>query len=55
MSEETKASAAPQGEVPVVKHSDNEKSAIPERDDDAREAAPNDPPGKGEEKEPPVG
>ena len=35
-------------------HSDNEKSAVPERDDELRKGAPNDAPGAGKD-EPPVG
>lgn len=55
MSEEKKATDGPPADVPVVTHSDNEKSALPERDDDGRQSAPNDPPGQGEGEEPPVG
>jgi hypothetical protein len=39
--------------TPAV-HSDNEKSAVPDRDDAARKGAPNDPPGPSND-EPPVG
>ncbi|MCY0388008.1 hypothetical protein OVY01_12330 [Robbsia sp. Bb-Pol-6] len=55
MSEDNKTPAAPAADVTVAKHSDNEKSAIPDRADEGRDAAPNDPPGQGEAAEPPVG
>jgi hypothetical protein len=34
------------GSVQSTEHSDNEKSKLPERDDDARQQGPNDKPGK---------
>lgn len=48
---ETPASKA----VKPAAHSDNVKSTPPARPDDSRHAAPNDPPGRGEQGEPPVG
>ncbi len=50
MTDEEKRIAHP---APAV-HSDNEKSAIPDRPDDKRSGAPNDPPGP-QGAEPPVG
>lgn len=34
------------GDAQSAEHSDNEKSKLPERDDEARKQAPNDQPGK---------
>ncbi|SAL48068.1 hypothetical protein [Caballeronia telluris] len=44
------------GDAQPAEHSDNEKSKLPERDDDARKQGPNDTPGKKSgEGEPDVG
>jgi hypothetical protein len=44
------------GHPPPAEHNDNDKSKLPERDDEARKQAPNDRPGKKDgEGEPPVG